>query len=116
MSSHTIICLWFPYLSVETAFKNEPEFTKKPFSTIEEYKKRQILHSINPFGRSLGLKPGLGLYEAHTLCENLKTEKRDYKKELASLKMYAKWCYQLTPRVSVEKENTIMLNLSLIHI
>ena len=32
-------------------------------------------------------------------------------KELASLKMYAKWCYQLTPRVSLEKENTIVLNI-----
>ena len=111
MSDHNIICLWFPYLSVEITFKNEPEFKKKPFSTTVEYRKRQILYSINSVGESKGLKFGISLYDAHTLCETLKTKRRNHRKEISFLESQAKWRYQLTPRVSIEKENTLILDI-----
>ena len=41
MSGHTIICLWFPYLSVENAFKDNSKFKKKPFSDL-----KILLHGV----------------------------------------------------------------------
>ena len=105
------ICLWFPYLSVEISFKQHAKFKKNAFAITSQKRNKQILCSINPIGELLGLKLGMSLSEAHILCENLITEQYNYQKKKSFMLNQAKWCGQFTPRISIEKENVLMLNL-----
>ena len=106
-----IICLWFPYLPVEISFGHHYEFKKNPFAITSQQRNNWILYSINPFAELLGLKLGMSLSEAHILCTNLVTEKYNHNKKNSFMINQAKWCSQFTPRISIEKESTLLLNL-----
>ncbi len=109
--NNDFICLWFPYLLVEISFRKHVKFKTAAFAITSQKGNKQILCSINPIGELLGLKLGMSLSEAHILCENLITEQYSYQKKEAFMLNQAKWCGQLTPRISIEKENTLILNL-----
>ncbi len=106
-----IICLWFPYLPVEISFGQHTKFKTSAFAITSEIRNKQVLYSINPFGKLLGLKLGMDLSEAHILCKNLVTEHYCHQKNISFMLNQAKWCNQFTPRISIEKENLLVLNL-----
>ena len=105
------ICLWFPYLPVEISFRHHAEFQKTAFAITSQKKNSQTLYSVNPIGELLGLKLGMHLNEAHILCKNLVTEQYNPQKKISFILKQAKWCSQFTPRISIEKEDIIILNL-----
>ena len=105
------ICLWFPYLPVEISFRHHAEFQKIAFAITSQKKNKQTLCSVNPIGELSGLKLGMHLSEAHILCKNLVTEQYNPQKKVSFILKQAKWCSQFTPRISVEKEDRLILNL-----
>ena len=106
-----IICIWFPYLPVEISFGQHTKFKTSAFAITAKKGNKQALYSVNHFGKLLGLKLGMDLNEAHILCKNLVTDHYCHQKNISFMMTQAKWASQFTPRISIEKENLLLLNL-----
>ena len=111
MTDYNTICLWFPYLSVETLFHCEPFFKEKPFATFSSKNKKIIIHSVNYVAENMGLKPSISLNEAYTLCPHLTAKKRDVSKEISILKNLIRRGDRFTPFAFIEKPDILILNI-----
>ena len=111
MINNNIVCLWFPYLSVETLFHREPFFEEKPFAVYLLKNKKAITHTVNYVAENMGLKPLISLDEAYTLCPQLIAKERDINKEILVLENLIRLGNKFTPLAFVEKPDALILNV-----
>ena len=83
-----------------------------PFAIITEKKNAWRLTHINNLARRAGVSEGLSLPDARAICPDLLSEPADEMREAALLRALWRWSDRLSPRVSIDLPEGLLLDIS----
>ncbi|MEE4302329.1 MAG: hypothetical protein V2J24_23015 [Pseudomonadales bacterium] len=103
------LCLHLPRLGLEIVTRSRSDgAADRPVVLVEA---REVLQ-VNGAGRARGLRPGMSLSTAESICADLAIAFRDPAREAATLERLAAWAYRFTPRVSLDAPDALLLELA----
>ena len=103
------LCLHLPRLGLEIVTRSLADgATERPVVLVEA----RIVVQLNGAARSRGLKAGMSLSTAESICSDLTITFREADREAVTLQRLAFWAYRFTPRVSPEPPNELLLELA----
>ena len=87
------------------------ETTAGPAVVVEGEGAQRLLVACNAAGSALGLRAGLRLTAAYALAPTLRVAARDPRREARHLEALARWARSLTPCVSLEPPDQLLLEV-----
>lgn len=103
------LCLHLPRLGLEIVTRSRADgAADRPVVLVDA---REVLQ-VNGAGRARGLRPGMSLSTAESICADLAIAFREPAREIATLERLAAWAYRFTPRVSPEPPDALLLELA----
>ena len=112
MSKRRILSLWFPRLGAERLLRQLSLGSDVPFATVREVSQMQVLGAVNGAAEREGLHGGQPLRDAHAICGGLITRLQNAPEEARFLNALARWAGQLSPWVSQEPPNALLLDIT----
>ncbi len=103
------LCLHLPRLGLEIVTRSLVDgAAERPVVLVEAH----TVVQLNGAARSRGLKAGMSLSTAESICSDLMITFREADREAVTLQRLAFWAYRFTPRVSPEPPNGLLLELA----
>lgn len=113
------LALHFPLHALTAVADNADAVLSAKLAVIHEVNGRPLIWQASPMAVNEGVKQGMPLAMAESLCENLVVLRRDEHKEETNLNTLAAWAYQYTSQVVCCYPHTLVLeierSLSLFH-
>lgn len=110
MPNRRILSLWFPRLAAERVLRRVGFDT--PFAIVATQNTAQTIASICPLAEAEGITVGQSLAEARALCAHLITRPAKPTEEARFLDGLARWAGKFSPWVSVQKPNSLLIDIS----
>ena len=107
-----VLSLWLPQLPLDRRVRIGDPRTDGPFAMIAEIKNAWRLTHVNPCARRAGVAESLSLPDARAICPDLLTEPADEIREAALLRALWRWADCLSPRVSMDPPDGLLLDIS----
>lgn len=115
MPARRILSLWFPRLGAERLLRQarrETQLHEKPFAIVQDIGNSEILTSLSEAGTAAGLQRGQSLRDAHAICADLRTARRNIHAEAGFLSALCRWATRFTPWVAEDGEDGLMLDVT----
>jgi protein ImuB len=103
------LAIHLPDLSL--AVFTRAQATPMPFAVGQPGRVERIL-SANPAALAQGVRPGLGVAAARTLCPSLQVRPRHPRAERDALERLAAWCLRFTSHVSLTPPQDLLLDIA----
>jgi protein ImuB len=107
--SRAWLAVWLPRLPLD-ALSDAPR--EKPAAIVEPQRGQLCVVAVNARAAALGVRPGLRLTAALALAESLSVLERSPEAERAALESFAAWAHKLTPLVSIEPPDSVLLEVA----
>lgn len=104
------LCIYLPQLATEV-FTNDSNNPSLLVVTHSE-RGRPVVHSAATIATKHGIRPGLKLPTAYTLCGDIDVRPREQEKEQQQLKLLAAHLYQFSSQVSLQAPNKLLLEIA----
>ena len=102
------LCLHFPRLVLDAVERSQGI----PLVIIEQQRNGHFVHSACEIALTEGIKPGMPLNAAYTLCHNLSARLRDTKQEKKALRQLAWHATGFTSAISLAPPDSLLLEVS----
>ena len=113
MNKKHFIAIWLSNLSIDLILMENPHLKYKPVCILREYLQQKIIFKVNQNCGSSNLIEGKKLTDAIEIEPNLIIKKAlPLKKKKLYLDKIIFWLSSITPRISVTKNSTLILDLS----
>lgn len=104
------LAVYLPFLSTEIIAKSLPKHNGA-IATIEPSKRGHIIYQACYRAKRYGIRPGMTLSEANTLCFGLDVYSHDSSQEYRRLEYLADLMTQFSPKVCIKHPNMILLEI-----
>ncbi|NQY98486.1 MAG: DNA polymerase Y family protein [Henriciella sp.] len=107
-----ILSIWLPQLPLDRLARHgDPRLAGAFAVTAEERNAWRVMHA-NRAALKAGVKPGQALADARAICPDLLTEPSDTVREELLLRALWRWADCLSPRVSLDPPDGLLLDIS----
>ena len=107
-----ILSIWLPQLPLDRLARHgDPRLSGAFAITAEERNAWRVTHA-NRAALKAGVKPGQALADARAICPDLLTEPSDTVREELLLRALWRWADCLSPRVSLDPPDGLLLDIS----
>ena len=107
-----VLSLWLPQLPLDRRVRIGDARIIGPFAIIADIKNAWRLTHVNKWARRAGASEGLSLPDARAICPDLLSEPADETREAALLRALWRWSDRLSPRVSIDPPEGLVLDIS----
>ena len=113
MNKKYFIAIWLSNLEIDLILMENPHLKYKPVCILRTYRKKKFIFKVNHNCNSSNLIEGNQLIDAIAIEPNLIVKKAlPLKKKKLYLNKIIFWLSSITPRISVAKNSTLILDLS----
>ena len=112
MNKNLFVSIWFSNLSIDLILMENPTLRDKPFCILRTYKKQKFISKLNNKCKTPNLIEGSKLSDAMIIKPDL-IVKKDFplRKKKLYLNKIIFWLSSITPRISVAKDSTLILDI-----
>jgi len=112
MPHRRVLCIWFPRLGAERLLRIERATLERPFATIDDVGNAQIVASVSALAQTRGVQTGQPVRDAHAVCADLVTRKRNAPAEAAFLTVLRRWAGKFSPWVAEQSPDGLAIDLT----
>jgi protein ImuB len=105
------LALTFTTLPLLAATRGRGSTTGAPLVVVAGEGARRTVDAVNAAAARAGIRPGFGLNAAHALAPRLEVVEREPFEEARELRRLARWATSLTPWVSLEAPDQLLLEV-----
>lgn len=102
--------MWFPRLASERALRLWP--CDGPFALVHRAANADHLHCLSPEAEARGLHRGMSLPDARAMCPALVTRPADLPREMAFLRMLARWAGRYSPWTARDGSDGVVADIT----
>ena len=107
-----VLSIWLPQLPLDRLVRADDPRLSAPFAITKDIKNAPRLAHLNESAHRAGLAPALSVPDARAICPDLLTEPADALREHDLLRALWRWADQLSPRVSLDVPDGLLLDIS----
>lgn len=112
MPNRRVLCIWFPRLGVDRVLRMERAALERPLATVEEIGNAQIIASASALAQARGVHVGQPVRDAHAVCADLITRRRNAQAEAAFLTVLRRWAGKFSPWVAEQNPDGLAIDLT----
>jgi len=112
MPNRRILCIWFPRLGAERVLRMERAALERPFATVHEIGNAQMIASVCAQAQARGVYVGQPVRDAHAVCADLVTRRRNGSLEAAFLTVLRRWAGKFSPWVAEQALDGLAIDLT----
>ncbi|MEM7178775.1 MAG: DNA polymerase Y family protein [Pseudomonadota bacterium] len=108
-----MLAIALPHLAAEARLRHEGNpGLPAPFAIAGAVKNALCLVSVSPAAQAAGLHPGQTLADARAICPDLITRPARPERHQVTLRALARWAEQFSPLVGLDRDDTLVLDIS----
>lgn len=106
--------IFFPQWAMECRQRRTGEAPpdETPFALVVDGPRGQLVHSVTPATRVIGIGPNQRVTDARAMCPELALEAHDAAAAAAALARVAEWCGRWSPLVAIDGTDGLLLDLT----
>ncbi|MEM9579930.1 MAG: DUF6504 family protein [Pseudomonadota bacterium] len=112
MPNRRILCIWFPRMGVERLIRLERAAVELPLATVEELGNAHVIASVSVMAQGRGVHVGQPVRDAHAVCSELITRRRNIQAEAGFLTVLRRWAGKFSPWVSEQQPDGLAIDLT----
>lgn len=105
------LCINLPALPLEIFTRHQARHFYQNQGSGKIIVEQQHIVNVNNTARTFGLNRGMPINAAYAICDDVEIKQRDLEKEQLALTELSHWAYQISPRVSIYKHDSLMLEI-----
>ena len=107
-----VLSIWMPRLPLDRLTRRQDARLAGPFAIIDEIKSAWRVTHLNDAAVTAGLKPGMTLADARSVCPSLLSQPKDGVRESALLRALWRWADRFSPFVAIEPPDGLVLDIT----